>query len=138
MRIFSQVVVVDEAAQSVEMSTLIPLQLLNGCHCVLVGDPQQLPPTVFTQGMPAYERSLFERSATTIMFLGTDLVSFYLWQLTQILFLLRDRLESCGYPVHMLNMQYRMHPKISFFPRTMFYNKLLKVRAYLSHHHLRF
>lgn len=43
-----EVVVVDEAAQSVEVSTIIPLRL--GCrHCVLVGDPNQLPATVFSQ-----------------------------------------------------------------------------------------
>lgn len=43
-----EVLVVDEAAQSVEVSTIIPLRL--GCkHCVLVGDPNQLPATVFSQ-----------------------------------------------------------------------------------------
>ena len=32
-----------------------------------------------------------------------------------------QRLEEAGQPVHMLNEQYRMHPKISHFPRHIFY-----------------
>jgi len=43
-----ETVVVDEAAQCVEMSALIPLKY--GCaKCILVGDPKQLPPTVFSK-----------------------------------------------------------------------------------------
>lgn len=38
-------IVIDEAAQSIELSSLIPLRF--GCsRVVMVGDPQQLPPTV--------------------------------------------------------------------------------------------
>lgn len=54
--------VVDEAAQSVELSTLIPLRF--GCRqCVLVGDPQQLPATVFSRMATTlgYGQSLFQR-----------------------------------------------------------------------------
>ena len=41
-------VIIDEAAQSIELSSLIPLKY--GCNrCVMVGDPQQLPPTVLSQ-----------------------------------------------------------------------------------------
>ncbi|KAG5189840.1 AAA domain-containing protein, partial [Tribonema minus] len=65
------VVVVDEAAQGVELATLVPLRL-GGRHCVLVGDPQQLSATVFAQQLSAtvfaqggaasqYDRSLFQR-----------------------------------------------------------------------------
>eukprot|EP00934_Nitzschia_sp_Nitz4_P006233 Nitzschia sp. Nitz4//scaffold22_size323478//256035//262777//NITZ4_000575-RA/size323478-processed-gene-0.482-mRNA-1//-1//CDS//3329543139//6223//frame0 len=87
-----EVVVVDEAAQSVEPSTLSALQL-GSRHCVLVGDPQQLPATIFNVSgrRSKYDRSLFQR------------------------------LEEAGEPVHMLNNQYRMHPKISHFPRHIFY-----------------
>lgn len=87
-----EVVVVDEAAQSVEPSTLSALQL-GSRHCVLVGDPQQLPATIFnvTGRNSKYDRSLFQR------------------------------LEEAGQQVFMLNEQYRMHPKISFFPRSIFY-----------------
>ena len=97
-RIFSEgvdkfeVVVVDEAAQSVEPATLAALQL-GQRHSVLVGDPQQLPATIFNVSgrNSKYDRSLFQR------------------------------LEEAGEDVHMLNEQYRMHPKISHFPRHIFY-----------------
>lgn len=87
-----EVVVVDEAAQSVEPATLSALQL-GSRHCVLVGDPQQLPATIFDVSgrNTKYDRSLFQR------------------------------LEEAGQPVYMLNEQYRMHPKISHFPRHIFY-----------------
>lgn len=57
-----ETVVIDEAAQAVELSTLIPLRY--GCkRCILVGDPHQLPPTVISK--PAekagYSQSLFVR-----------------------------------------------------------------------------
>ena len=39
---------IDEAAQAVEASTLIPLKY--GCRrLILIGDPEQLPATVFSQ-----------------------------------------------------------------------------------------
>ena len=92
-----QACVVDEAAQAVELSTLIPLHL-GVKQLVLVGDPQQLPATVLAKRelMGNYERSLFER------------------------------MENCGVPVHTLDIQYRMHPAISFFPRNQFYKGILK------------
>ena len=86
-------VVVDEAAQSVEPSTLSALEL-GSSHAVLVGDPQQLPATIFSLSgrKTKFDRSLFQR------------------------------LEEAGHPVHMLDTQYRMNPMISFFPRSIFYN----------------
>ncbi|KAG7374539.1 DNA helicase [Nitzschia inconspicua] len=91
-----EVVVVDEAAQSVEPATLSALQL-GSRHCVMVGDPQQLPATIFNVSgkTTKYDRSLFQR------------------------------LEEAGEEVHMLNEQYRMHPKISHFPRHIFYKGAL-------------
>ena len=92
-----KVVVVDEAAQSVEPSTLAGLQL-GSSHAILVGDPQQLPATIFNVSgrNTKYDRSLFQR------------------------------LEEAGHDVHLLNTQYRMHPAISDFPRRIFYSgKLL-------------
>lgn len=91
------VLVVDEAAQAVELSTIIPMKF-GSKQCVLVGDPQQLSATVFSRnsGQSLYERSLFER------------------------------LESCDHPVHMLRTQYRSHPMISDFPRNYFYNGKLQ------------
>ncbi len=56
------VVIVDEAAQGLETSLLIPLRY-SAQHCILVGDPQQLPATVFSQLAESkqFSRSLFER-----------------------------------------------------------------------------
>jgi senataxin len=91
-----EVVVIDEAAQSVEPQSLSALQLGNR-HAVLVGDPQQLPATIFSVSgkTTKYDRSLFQR------------------------------LEEAGELVYMLNEQYRMHPKISHFPRHIFYDGTL-------------
>lgn len=41
-------IIIDEAAQAIELSTLIPLKY-KCQRCILVGDPQQLPPTVLSQ-----------------------------------------------------------------------------------------
>ncbi|KAG8831893.1 DEAD-box type RNA helicase [Serendipita sp. 399] len=41
-------VIIDEAAQAIELSSLIPLKFSSD-RCVMVGDPQQLPPTVISQ-----------------------------------------------------------------------------------------
>lgn len=86
-------VIIDEAAQCVELSALIPLKY--GCtKCILVGDPKQLPPTVLSQSAArfGYAQSLFVRMQQ-------------------------------NYPdnVHLLDTQYRMHPEISAFPSSEFY-----------------
>lgn len=90
-------VVIDEAAQAVELSTLIPLRY-ECQRCILVGDPKQLPPTILSQEAEqrGYAKSLFVR-----MF------------------------EKAPAHVHLLSIQYRMHPDISLFPSTAFYNKQL-------------
>ena len=93
-----ETVVIDEAAQCVELSALIPLKY--GCaKCILVGDPQQLPPTVFSREAAnfKYEQSLFVRM-------------------------------QANHPnaVHLLDTQYRMHPDISSFPSSAFYDSRLK------------
>lgn len=86
------VVIIDEAAQAVEPSTLVPLA--HGCKQVyLVGDPVQLPATVIstTAQKFGYGKSLFKR------------------------------FQDANFPVQMLNTQYRMHPQISVFPSNEFY-----------------
>lgn len=86
-------VIIDEAAQAVELETLIPLQYR--CEqCIMIGDPQQLPATVFAKNNFLYERSLFARFSETMI---------------------RER-------ILLLNTQYRMHPDISLFPNRHFYN----------------
>ena len=87
-----ETVVIDEASQSIELSTLIPLQM--GCsRLVLVGDHKQLPATVFSKLAEShlYARSLFER------------------------------LHQSGYPMCLLKRQMRMHPDIARFPSELFY-----------------
>ena len=74
-------VILDEAAQATEPSSLIPLKY--GCRkLVLVGDPRQLPATCLSQSAndAGLGRSLFER------------------------------LENADHDVVMLTVQYRMHP----------------------------
>lgn len=90
-------VIIDEACQCVELSAIIPLRY--GCkRCVMVGDPNQLPPTVLSQKAAAlkYEESLFVRMQR-------------------------------NYPklVYLLDVQYRMHPDISQFPSLEFYHSRL-------------
>ncbi|KAF8908973.1 AAA domain-containing protein [Gymnopilus junonius] len=41
-------IIIDEAAQAIELSSLIPLKY-RFSRCVMVGDPKQLPPTVLSQ-----------------------------------------------------------------------------------------
>ena len=97
MDIEFETVIIDEAAQSIEISSLIPLKY--GCtKCILVGDPKQLPPTVLS-GMGAkfgYEKSLFVRMQ-----------------------------ENFPDRIHLLDTQYRMHPEISHFPSKSFYDSKL-------------
>lgn len=57
------ILIIDEACQSVETSTLIPLKF-NPIKVVLVGDPKQLPPTLISKYKP-YEQSLFARLKKT-------------------------------------------------------------------------
>lgn len=51
--------IVDEACQSTEISTLVPLRHSPG-KVIMIGDPCQLPPTVISD-QPQLKRSLFER-----------------------------------------------------------------------------
>nr|8FTH_A Chain A, 5'-3' RNA helicase-like protein [Thermochaetoides thermophila DSM 1495] len=93
-----ETVIIDEAAQCVELSALIPLKY--GCNkCILVGDPKQLPPTVLSQSAAkyGYDQSLFVRMQ-----------------------------KNHPKDVHLLDMQYRMHPEISRFPSKEFYEGLLQ------------
>ena len=92
-----ETVIIDEAAQSIELSALIPLKY--GCSkCILVGDPKQLPPTVLSREAARfqYEQSLFVRMQS-----------------------------NSPNDVHLLNTQYRMHPEISLFPSNAFYDAKL-------------
>lgn len=87
-----RLVVIDEATQATEPSTLIPL--MRGAESVVMaGDPRQLPPTVVSRG--AEEAGL---------------------QVT-----LFDRLQRSGVEPLLLDTQYRMHPLIAHMPNKLFY-----------------
>ncbi|KAI8983501.1 hypothetical protein BDB01DRAFT_791018 [Pilobolus umbonatus] len=92
-----ETVIVDEAAQSIEISSLIPLKF-GTQRCILVGDPNQLPPTVLSMiaSKYSYEQSLFMRLE-----------------------------NSMANEVNLLSIQYRMHPEISSFPSKLFYQSRL-------------
>ncbi|KAI0754949.1 SEN1 N terminal-domain-containing protein [Daedaleopsis nitida] len=93
-----EVVIIDEAAQAIELSSLIPMKYR--CRtCIMVGDPQQLPPTVKSQEACklGYDQSLFVRLQ-----------------------------KSQPDAVHLLSIQYRMHPDISQLPSNLFYDGRLR------------
>ncbi|KAF1805165.1 SEN1 N terminal-domain-containing protein [Mucor lusitanicus] len=98
MGVSFETVIVDEAAQSIEISSLIPLKF-DTQRCILVGDPNQLPPTVMSTLATKhnYQQSLFMR--------------------------LERNMAS---EINLLSIQYRMHPHISSFPSKMFYQSQLK------------
>jgi regulator of nonsense transcripts 1 len=90
-------VLIDEATQSTEPESMIPLVL--GCkQVVLVGDHQQLGPVIMNKkaAKAGLSQSLFER------------------------------LVILGHPPIRLTVQYRMHPCLSEFPSNMFYEGTLQ------------
>ncbi|KAK9088756.1 hypothetical protein Scep_027838 [Stephania cephalantha] len=90
-------VVIDEAAMLKECESTIPLQLNGMRHAFLIGDECQLPAMVSSKisCQAGFGRSLFERMG------------------------IEGRLK------HLLDMQYRMHPKISRFPNAKFFNNMI-------------
>ncbi|KAJ3351594.1 hypothetical protein GGF32_004235 [Allomyces javanicus] len=93
-----QTVIVDEAAQLVEAETSLLLQLPKLGRLVLVGDDRQLPSVVTSD---VAKQGKYDRSTL-------------------------ERLKAIGYPTVFLDTQYRMHPRISAFPRQQFYAGMLK------------
>ncbi|XP_060540569.1 probable helicase senataxin isoform X1 [Pantherophis guttatus] len=100
-------VIVDEAGQTCEVETLIPL--IHGCKkLVLVGDPRQLPPTIKSLKAQDYK---FDQSM--IGRLCNHLKE-------------QDQENLSGkFPVLQLTVQYRMHPDICFFPSKYIYEGIL-------------
>ncbi|XP_013049435.3 probable helicase senataxin [Anser cygnoides] len=101
-------VIVDEAGQSCEVETLIPL--IHRCNkLILVGDPRQLPPTVKSEKAQdyGYDQSLMAR------------LHRHLEEQVQ-----KNVLRSL--PVVQLTVQYRMHPDICLFPSNYVYGRALK------------
>ncbi|XP_011308436.1 uncharacterized ATP-dependent helicase C29A10.10c-like [Fopius arisanus] len=102
------VCIVDEATQSAEAETLIPL-MLGVNTLVLVGDPHQLPATVISQDAKklGLDQSLFAR-----LYNAFD--------------------GQPGNPVIMLDTQYRMSYPIAYWPNRYFYAGALKNSANLK------
>ncbi|OBS20006.1 hypothetical protein FPOA_11728 [Fusarium poae] len=100
---FYDIVIVDEASQQTEPSSLVPL--VKGCSkAILVGDHVQLRPTVQQTSLALdFDVSLFERLYTEA----------------------RDSTES-SWSTLMLDTQYRMHPKLCEFSSGAFYEGKLK------------
>ncbi|KAI7796065.1 putative helicase senataxin [Triplophysa rosa] len=97
-------VIIDEASQAKETETLIPM--LYRCPAViLVGDPNQLPPTVVSLKAKelGYDQSLMARLYKSL-----------------------HQSNPQPSPVFLLSMQYRMHPDICEFPSKYIYNNTLK------------
>uniref|UniRef100_A0A673L5Q5 Probable helicase senataxin n=1 Tax=Sinocyclocheilus rhinocerous TaxID=307959 RepID=A0A673L5Q5_9TELE len=97
-------VIIDEASQAKETETLIPM-LYRSAAVILVGDPNQLPPTVVSQKAKefGYDQSLMAR-------------------LCKSLYQSNPQLS----PILLLSVQYRMHPDICEFPSKYIYNSALK------------
>lgn len=92
-------ILVDEAGQTTELSTLVPMMHLQADgSAVLVGDHKQLPATV----------SCLQADVEG---LGTSLF---------------QRLTTLGVPGTMLDVQYRMHPAIACFPSRQYYGGRLR------------
>ncbi|XP_070614589.1 probable helicase senataxin [Erythrolamprus reginae] len=100
-------VIVDEAGQTCEVETLIPL--IHGCKkLVLVGDPKQLPPTI--KSLKAqdyrYDQSMIGRLCKHLKEQDQENI-------------------SGKFPVLQLTIQYRMHPEICLFPSKYVYEGAL-------------
>jgi hypothetical protein len=115
------IMVIDEAAQLKECESAIPLQLPGLRHAILFGDECQLPAMVKSNVCKCY--------LVTPFFFLLIFFQYLLCFFSQIsgeagfgrsLF---ERLSSLGHSKHLLNIQYRMHPSISFFPNLKFYHE---------------
>jgi senataxin len=117
-------VIVDEAGQTTEPATLIPLRY--GCRrLVLVGDARQLPAYVCSKvaeraglGVSLFER--LERSGHEIVLLTVSLPSRTSPSLSF------TSSYSSDPPSSLPQVQYRMHPEIRRFPSSEFYSNKLR------------
>ncbi|XP_071057481.1 uncharacterized protein [Onthophagus taurus] len=97
--------IIDEASQSKETETLIPLSL--GIEkIVLIGDPKQLPAVTLSKYAKdlGYGQSLMSR-------------------------LKKAFISETKQPITMLDLQFRMHPEICLYPSETFYEGMLKTAS---------
>jgi len=145
-------VIIDEACQSVEPASLIPIVSTNSCRSlVMLGDPCQLPPTVRSDasstGESALSISLMSRLASTLpppvtitaQKDNTPLEMKYLEckPTRQVVSKIVDSVNDISYRRQysgslLLSVQYRMHPSIAAFSSAVFYNGLLSSPLSLS------
>eukprot|EP00535_Pseudo-nitzschia_heimii_P001058 CAMPEP_0197188984 /NCGR_PEP_ID=MMETSP1423-20130617/18917_1 /TAXON_ID=476441 /ORGANISM="Pseudo-nitzschia heimii, Strain UNC1101" /LENGTH=959 /DNA_ID=CAMNT_0042640987 /DNA_START=226 /DNA_END=3102 /DNA_ORIENTATION=- len=143
-------VIVDEACQSVEPGTLVPLTASNSCRSlVLLGDPCQLPATVKSDPGSLFSISLMERLSATLPAPrvkmrneDTDIDTQFsnalpLKQAKSFLksqsrdhdkVSYRKRFAGCL----LLSLQYRMHPSIAAFSSGIFYDDLLASPSFIA------
>ncbi|KAG8034759.1 hypothetical protein G9C98_007835 [Cotesia typhae] len=97
--------IIDEASQATEILTLVPL-MFSINRLILVGDPQQLPPTILSQKAKeyGYDLSLFARAQK----------------------IFESESEN---PIMMLDTQYRMVNAIAEWPNRYFYRGAIKNAA---------
>lgn len=94
------IVILDESSQVVEPMSLVPIAMFKAQRSLLVGDPQQLPPTLRTSQS---QSSLDDLSKTAFV-----------------------RLQRAGVEPVMLRTQYRCHPCISLLSSRLFYGGALQ------------
>ncbi|CAD7926146.1 unnamed protein product [Amoebophrya sp. A120] len=126
-------VIVDEACQATETSTLIPIVASRCRAAVLVGDPNQLPATTLNPELTVEtllereeEKSKSTTSNTKSRPGTTGSSSSEESKKSVPSFSLFERLQKNGMQPHLLDTQYRMHPLISEFPSQEFYQGRLK------------
>lgn len=138
-------VIIDEACQSVEPASLIPIVSTNSCRSlVMLGDPCQLPPTVRSDkssiGESPLSISLMSRLASilpqpvtvTAQKDNTPLETKYIQckPTRQAVSRIAGTSGNISYRKQfagslLLSVQYRMHPSIAAFSSAIFYNELL-------------
>jgi len=138
-------VIIDEACQSVEPASLIPIVSTNSCRSlVMLGDPCQLPPTVRSDksstGESPLSISLMSRLASilpqpvtvTAQKDNTPLETKFIncKPTRQAVSRVNGYSENISYRKRfsgslLLSVQYRMHPSIAAFSSAVFYNELL-------------
>ncbi|KAL9188266.1 hypothetical protein ACHAXT_006644 [Thalassiosira profunda] len=146
-------VITDEACQSVEPASLIPIVSTNSCRSlVMLGDPCQLPPTVRSDtsstGESPLSISLMSRLASTLpqpvtvtaQKDNTPLETKFLQNKATrqaVSKVLATSEDSVSYRKQfagslLLSVQYRMHPSLAAFSSAVFYNGLLSTPMLLG------
>ncbi len=149
-------VIIDEACQSVEPGSLIPILSTNSCKSlVMLGDPCQLPPTVVSDesgvGSSPLSLSLMSRLASAlpqpvIVTAQTDKsprdelylnLKFTKQAASLVRYKGGDSTPSMSYRKRysgslLLSVQYRMHPSIAAFSSAVFYDSMLSTPQMLT------